>query len=123
LFPGYLFARIDVTAGAWLAARSAPGILYFLGGDDAPTPIPDALVDEIARRAAGGHAQRQQPSFVPGQPVVIRRGPFTGLEAIFDGCQMARGRVRVLLEIVQRLVPVVLDVDEIASRQPHVVSA
>lgn len=123
LFPGYLFARMDVTAGAWLAARSAPGILYFLGGDDAPTPIPDALIDEISQRAASGRSSRPEPQFVPGQPVVIRRGPFSGLEAIFDGCQSARGRVRVLLEIVQRLVPVDLDIDEIASRQPRVVSA
>jgi len=72
-FPGYLFARMDVTSGAWLAARSAPGILYFLGGEEAPTPIPDVLVDEISQRAAAGPSSRQEPQFVPGQPVVKKK--------------------------------------------------
>jgi transcriptional antiterminator RfaH len=121
LFPGYLFARLDIDSSAWLAARSAPGVIYFLGGEDAPTPIPDDLIEEISQRAEGANLAHQRPRFVSGQPVVIRHGPFSGLEAVFDGCQSARGRVRVLLEIVQRQVPVVLDIDEIASLEPSAV--
>jgi transcriptional antiterminator RfaH len=121
LFPGYLFARLDIDSSAWLAARSAPGIVYFLGGEDAPTAISDELIEEISRRADGANLAQQRPRFTPGQPIVIRHGPFSGLEAVFDSCQSARGRVRVLLEIVQRQVPVVLDIDEIDSLEPKAV--
>jgi transcription elongation factor/antiterminator RfaH len=114
LFPGYLFAHLDIESSAWLTVRSAPGIAYFLGGEDAPTQVPDDLIDEIRLRAEAGNLA-QQPTFAPGEKVVIRRGPFSGLEAIFDGRQSGRGRVRVLLEIVQRQVPVVLNVAEIDS--------
>ena len=114
LFPGYLFARLDLQSSAWLMARSAPGIAYFLGGEDAPTHVPDELIEEIRRRAEASNLA-QQPAFELGQTVVIRRGPFSGLEAIFDGRQSGRGRVRVLLELVQRLVPVVLGIEEIDS--------
>ncbi|MFN8637433.1 MAG: transcription termination/antitermination NusG family protein [Chloroflexota bacterium] len=119
LFPGYLFARLDVYSNAWLSARSAPGIVYFLGGDEAPTAVPDELIEEIRARAEGGSFAQRRPKFVPGQTVVIRHGPFSGLEAIFDSNQSGRGRVRVLLEIVQRLVPVDLHIDEIASISPE----
>lgn len=119
LFPGYLFARLDLYSNAWLSARSAPGIAYFLGGDEAPAAIPDELIDEIRARADGASFAQRRPTFVPGQAVVIRHGPFSGLKAIFESNQSGRGRVRVLLEIVQRLVPVVLDVDEIASLTPE----
>jgi transcriptional antiterminator RfaH len=118
LFPGYLFARLDLDSNAWLSARSAPGIAYFLGGDGAPAAVPDELIEEIRTRAEGSSFVRRRPRFEPGQAVVIRHGPFSGLEAIFDSNQSGRGRVRVLLEIVQRLLPVVLDEDEIASITP-----
>lgn len=111
LFPGYLFVRLDLGADGWLAARSAPNIGYFLGCDGTPSPIPDDLVEAIRLRADQRTQEPRVIRFRHGDPVVIKHGPFTGIEAVFDGCLSGRGRVRVLLEIVQRYIPVALDVD------------
>jgi transcriptional antiterminator RfaH len=111
LFPGYLFARLDLNADDWLATRSAPGIAYFLGGDGAPTALPDGLIEGIRARVERSRSNWQRPAFEAGERVVLERGPFAGLDAIFDDWLSARGRVRVLLEIVERLVPVDVDVD------------
>jgi len=117
LFPGHLFVRLEIDSGDWLGVRSAPGIGYFLGCGDAPSVLPDDLIEEIRLRADHYGAIRRQLPFRRGDLVVIRQGPFEGLEAVFDGCLSARGRVRVLLEIVERLVPVALDVRQIAKAE------
>jgi len=113
LFPGYVFARLDLDGDEWLATRSAPGIAYFLGGGDAPATLPDDLIEGIRARVDRSRSDWQRPGFKPGERVVLERGPFAGLDAIFDGWLSARGRVRVLLEIVERLVPVTVDVEMI----------
>lgn len=113
LFPGYLFVSLDATSSEWIEARSAPGIVYFLGAGDAPTAVPETLIAEIRRRVAQQEVLAHEPAFHPGDRVVITEGPFQGLEAVFDGTLSPSGRSRVLVSIVSRLVPVHLDVDQI----------
>jgi transcription antitermination factor NusG len=106
--------RLALASDAWLGVRSSPGIAYFLGTGDGPSALPDELIEIIRQRAAGYRHARWQPPYRPGDTVVIQRGPFAGLEAVFDSCLTGRGRVRVLLELVQRLVPVDLDASQLA---------
>jgi transcriptional antiterminator RfaH len=113
LFPGYLFVCLELESDAWLGVRSAPGIAYFLGSGGKPSPLPDELIEEIRQRADQRPGQRWRPPYEPGDAVVIKHGPFAGIEAVFDGGLTGRGRVRVLLELVQRLVPVDLDVEQL----------
>ena len=125
LFPGYLFARLDVDSETWLAARSAPGIAYFLGSELAPNPLPDELIEAIRLRADQYASTQRIIPFQHGDAVIIRQGAFSGLEAVFDGFLSGRGRVRVLLETLERFVPVTLDVHllEKAPRIGRVLSA
>jgi transcriptional antiterminator RfaH len=111
LFPGYMFARLAVATPEWVVARSAPGVAYFLGSAGSPAPLPDGLVDEIRARVADRQRLGWRPAFATGDRVVIDKGPFVGLEAVFDRVLSPRGRVRVFLEIVSRLVPLDLDVE------------
>lgn len=110
LFPGYLFSRLDLETNAWMAARSAPGVAYFLGGPGKPIAIPDDIVEGIRVRAEARARERRHPSFKRGDRVVIEDGPFYGLEAVFDGALTAAGRVRVLLAVLNRLVSVDLHI-------------
>ncbi len=110
-FPGYLFAHLNLAVvGAntlrWLPA--AIGLLEF-GGE--PAVVPDTLITQLKRRvstiqAAGGLVL---VDLVPGDTVKITSGPFAGYEAIFDLRLKGSERVRVLLEVLRRLVPVELD--------------
>ncbi len=105
LFPGYLFFRTDGRPDWLLRARSAPNIARLLGGESGPEPVPDELVEEIQLRC---EAQQRMP-FAPGQRVVIKYGPFRELDAIFDSELSGGRRARVLLQVLQRLIPVVLE--------------
>jgi transcription elongation factor/antiterminator RfaH len=117
LFPGYLFVHLDVNTADWLGVRSSPGVAYFLGCGESPSAIPEDLIAAIRLRADPLGTERYRPAFRRGDLVIIRNGPFTGLEAVFDGCLSARGRVRVFLEILERHVPVTLDVRQIAKAE------
>jgi transcriptional antiterminator RfaH len=109
LFPGYLFAHIDVTLDEWLKARSAPGVAYVLGCDGFPSAVPDEVVLAIRGRleACGGVLQ---PRLAKGDRVVIKSGPLAGLEAVFDAKLSGAGRSRVLLSILGRLTPMEISI-------------
>ncbi len=106
LFPGYMFARLDLKTTDWLLARSAPGVAYFLGFDGLPSPLPDDLVESVRLRAEEQQRRGWRPSFRSGDRVVIVSGPMAGLEAIFEGALSPSGRSRVFVQMVSRLVPV-----------------
>jgi transcription antitermination factor NusG len=51
--------------------------------------------------------------FKQGEIVRVARGPFEGLNAMFDRALSPEGRVRVLLELMGRLVAADLDVEDL----------
>ncbi len=113
LFPCYLFVRLAVPSQEWLAARSAPGVRYFLGtrvGKE-PAAVPDALVDEVRAQAEARLRRGWRPDFQAGDKVRIVAGPFAGLEGIFDGLLSPKGRSKVFIEMLSRLVPVEIEAD------------
>jgi transcriptional antiterminator RfaH len=113
LFPGYLFARLEIPSAQWLAARSAPDVAYFLGQPDQPSALPDELVDALTARMERVNRDGGPPRFRPGERVAITGGPFRFLEAVFDRQLSADGRSRVLVQLLQRLVPVELPEDHL----------
>jgi transcriptional antiterminator RfaH len=113
LFPGYLFAYLGLATPEWVVARSAPGVSYFLGAAGAPTAVPADLVNTIRARSELLLRHGWYSPFQLGDRVRFERGPFAGLEAVFDRPISSAGRVRVLLEVVRRLVPVDLDADDL----------
>lgn len=106
LFPTYIFCRFDPDSPKWPATRWAPGVAYFLGADGRPTSIPDDVVEHLRSKVEWWNAGGFRKGFKAGDRVLITRGPFAGLEAIFQGYVPARRRCRILLQIVGRLAPV-----------------
>jgi transcriptional antiterminator RfaH len=114
-FPGYLFVHLDLEAVGvnklrWMPA--AVGLLEF-GGE--PAVVPEALVAQLRKRianiqAAGGLVFAD---LAAGDSVEITSGPFAGYEAIFDLRLRGSDRVRVLLDLLRRQVPLELDAGSI----------
>src|SRR4051812_32446308 len=50
LFPGYLFAQLELRSEQWLLARSAPYVSYFLGERGEPSAVPDDFVTALRAR-------------------------------------------------------------------------
>jgi transcription antitermination factor NusG len=108
LFAGYLFASLDISANHWLSARSAPDIAYFLCQDGRPIALPEGFVPALRERVGWINGQRSGAHFLQGDRVTITEGPFQYMDAIFERTLSANGRSRVLIQLLQRLVPVEL---------------
>jgi transcription antitermination factor NusG len=110
-FPGYMFVRADLDQVGRSTLDYMPyaiGLVDF-GGEPATTP--EAFILALKRRLqeiwqSGGELF---DGLQPGDPVLIREGPFTGYEALFDIRLSGTDRVRVLLKMLSdRHLPVEL---------------
>ena len=110
VFPGYLFARPLPGTDDLLRIRSVPGIAYVLPRGGPPAELPESVIQLLRRR----EAEPPQP-LQRGEKVLVLAEPFRSMEAIFDRRLNAAGRVRVLLELVHRVVR--LDLNEAQLRR------
>lgn len=112
LFPGYVFARLDLQADTWSALRRLPGVRSLVEIGGGPCPVDDGVVAAIQRwvndRAATG------VQLVPGQRVSIKSGAFRDLEGIFCETLSGEERIAILIGLMRQQVRVELDLDCIA---------
>jgi transcription antitermination factor NusG len=132
LFPTYLLVRIEEH---WWPVRWTIGVLRVLLIDDTkPAVVSDKFValirkcegqDGIVRlpkftgevdKLAGESPHKSRSNLTPGEPVMIRgASSFAGRIGIYDG-QSGPERVRVLLNMLGRQVPVSLHTSEVRAR-------
>jgi len=113
LFPGYLFARLDMVLMG-KAVRYAPGVRDFLKFGNRITELGIEVIENLRERCPNGVAQVQPRLYKVGQPVKIREGPFAGLEAVFEHEMKGSERVAVLIEVLGRQTRLVLASEMIA---------
>lgn len=103
LFTRYMFIRLDdsLNAQSWSPIRSTMGVSRLVTFGHAPAKIEDALVEEI--RVKTNSAQVLKRQFEKGDVVLVTKGPFAGIEAIFEMTD-AQDRVMVLLTIMSKQV-------------------
>jgi transcriptional antiterminator RfaH len=114
LFPSYIFARFE--AGALLRkvcyTRGVHSVVAFGEG---PAPIDDAVIGMIrAQEQPDGYVHIGE-EFKPGDPVVIKSGPFKSLTAIFEREMSDTERVCVLLKAAQYQNRVLIERDQIGK--------
>ena len=99
MFPGYIFARMDyLTQNRHV--RAIRGVLTIVGFGEAPTIVPDEIVDELRREVRDEETLIIQPQIAIGEEVNVIVGPFQGLRAVVSRVLPARERVAVLLEVL-----------------------
>jgi transcription antitermination factor NusG len=101
LFPGYLFVRIMLGLQFYDVVW-APGVSRFVGSDGRPMPIDDEVVDFLKQQAEPDGLIRARPALAVGQHVEITRGPFAGIVGIIQRPPNAKGRIKVLMRLLNR---------------------
>jgi transcriptional antiterminator RfaH len=112
-FPHYLFARLDPHSDQMAKVRWTPGLRRVVSAGGQPVPVPDEIVAHIRRRLEAMVEEKSTSPFKHGEIVRVARGPFEGLDAMFDRTLSPEGRVRVRLELMGRLVAADLDVEDL----------
>ncbi len=110
LFPGYLFARLDLGRDCF-RVRWTPGVRSLVQfGENGPAVLPEEAIELLRTRAGGGERITARDPFLQGVRVTVSRGPLAGLLAVVERPMRASGRVQILLELLQRQTRVELDV-------------
>lgn len=102
LFPGYIFVRVDLGAGARSALQWMPGASGFVCFGGKPAFISDRILREIqqcvdrTKRAVGHASSGGPPSRADTDP-----GPFARYGGIFDPYRSDRERVTTFLRLIR----------------------
>jgi transcriptional antiterminator RfaH len=104
-FPRYLFVVLDLTRDRWRSVNGTFGVAGLVMQGEQPHPVPYGIVETLlASTDAHGMLQLGQKLKV-GAPIRLAVGPFAEQLAILDRMDDS-GRIRVLLGILGRQVPV-----------------
>jgi transcription antitermination factor NusG len=109
-FPCYLFAHADLEqVGLW-PLQYAAGVRHVVMKGDLPARIDDHLITLLRLRLARTElVDGNGMTLEPGDAVRITSGPFAEMSAVFDRQLSSAGRVRILLNWLQRGTPVEID--------------
>jgi transcription antitermination factor NusG len=103
-FPGYLFIEIDLARDRWRSVNGTLGVSRMIGPEERPTPASRGVVEALIE-AADARGVITGPPLQAGQKVRIVAGAFAEQLAVIERLDDA-GRVRVLLDIINRRVAV-----------------
>lgn len=101
LFPGYLFARLDLGC-QYNSVIWAPGVRNFVAFGDMPAAVDPAVVAFLQERCGDEGVVRVVRTFHDGDVVRIVRGPLGGLVGVVQGQVSGQARVRILMELLRR---------------------
>lgn len=113
VFPGYLFFKVPRGFTDWDAIQWTAGLRRILRNQEEPAAIDDAVIKHLEARLAAGQLTGSKPAFRSGQPVLIERGAMAAVDAIFDQYLDTYSRVRVLVHMMGRSVPVQIDLADL----------
>lgn len=108
VFPGYVFFRTPADFRQWSQVRVAPGVRRLLDEDGGPALLRDDVIDHLRRRLAERELGPRR-TWEPGQPVTVLHGPLRMMDAIFERELDAPSRVRILVQLLGRQLPVEVD--------------
>ena len=114
-FPGYVLVQMDIDDAVWHLVRSVPRVMGFIGGTaDKPAPITDREANQILQRMEEG-AERPRPKvlFEPGEVVRVTSGPFADFEAVVEGVDYEKNKLKVSVLIFGRSTPVELEFTQV----------
>lgn len=120
LFPNYLFVRIDPVVD-FHTVLWTPGVSRFVASQGGtPAQLDAAIVAFLKERADGEGVITARADLKVGAQVEVTRGPFDGLIGIIARPPDAKGRVKVLMQLLNRQ-PVRVDIPVHSLRAAWVV--
>jgi transcription elongation factor/antiterminator RfaH len=107
-FPGYLFVLLDLNRDRWRSVNGTFGISSLVMAGDLPCPVPTGVIETMLALADAEGLLQLNSNLKVGAPVRFAAGPFAEQLGVIDRLDNA-GRIRVLLNILGRQVPVRLN--------------
>ncbi len=108
IFQGYVLVEMKLTEDAWFIVRNTPNVTGFVGTGTEPTPVSKDEMEKIMKRM-GRAEPKHKIDFNEGEVVNIVDGPFKGFDGTINEIDVAKGKLKVLVNMFGRETPVELD--------------
>lgn len=108
VFSGYLFVRLDKTAGQWRAVGSTYGISRLVSFGQEPATVPECLIDGLIDRCDNDGFLVPNSDFSAGDGVKVTDGPLIDFLGVIEKVSPDR-RAFVLMEIMGQTTKVEVD--------------
>lgn len=107
MFPRYLFLILDLERDRWLSVQNTVGVSSLFSCDKRPIPVPEGVVETLIQGGEAANLKLFDGGLTTGQTVRILSGPFANFVGMLERLDNA-GRVRVLLDMMGKAVPVAI---------------
>src|SRR5262245_56200416 len=107
-FPRYMFIVLDLERDQWRPINGTRGVARLVMQRDRPQPVPVGIVETLVASTGEDGLLKMRPRLSVGDPVRLMQGPFAEYLGTLDRLDDS-GRVRILLEMLGRRVPVIVD--------------
>lgn len=116
LYPGYVFVEMRlekdgrIPQDVFFLIKETTGVGDFIGTAGHPTPMPLPEVEKVvAASKPADETPQVKMEFAKGDKIKIKEGPFQSMEGNVDEVLPDQGKVRVIVTIFGRAVPVELE--------------
>lgn len=113
LYPGYVFANLELDTSLWHMIQSLPKVSRFIGEAKKPTPLSEKDVNQIIEKANKKEAPKPKISFEQGEIVRVIEGPFANFNATVEEYNMLQGKLKLNVSIFGRNTPVEIEYSKV----------
>jgi transcriptional antiterminator RfaH len=110
-FDGYLFVSLDIQRQRWSPINSTVGVRKLVMSDRKPIPVPYGIVEALILATDEAGFLHPKDMFQAGKTIKVESGPFADQLGVLDYVGRS-GAVRVLMDIMNRAVPIYIDRDK-----------
>jgi transcriptional antiterminator RfaH len=107
-FPRYMFVILDLERDQWRSVNGTLGVAGLVMQGDRPHPVPPGIVETLIASTGADGMLQLRPQLNVGDPVRLTQGPFAEYLGTLDRLDDS-GRVRVLLDMLGRQVPILVE--------------
>ncbi|MCS7250533.1 MAG: transcription termination/antitermination protein NusG [candidate division WOR-3 bacterium] len=113
-YPGYIVVEMEENdEEAIKLVTSVPGVAYFLGKKNKPTPLSPEEMKMIEEIEKEKDTSVPEIPFSPGDHVRVVKGPFAGFSGTVEEVYPDRRRIRMIVTIFGRMTPIEIDFFEV----------
>ncbi len=106
LYPGYVFASVDLDTSLWHKIQSLPRVSRFIGEGKTATPLSSADIKVILDKMENKSAPKPKVDFETGEMVRIIDGPFSNFTGMVEEYDLDHGKLKLNVSIFGRNTPV-----------------
>lgn len=106
LYPGYVFACLDLDTSLWHKIQRLPKVSRFIGEQKSATPLSEADIKVILEKLEKKSAPKPKIDFEEGEMVRIVDGPFANFTGMVEEYDLDHGKLKLNVSIFGRNTPV-----------------